>query len=177
MGAMLGDKNRAFSSAGNWTLLSCKWHDNFFFIVLSPQHGRLSRGYKPRIRRHIGFVRDYNSHNARSSRESIWRHCTLVLLDRKSVLSRARVWQLVRSQFFHLNLSFVRGIFVPAVLLTLCSFPKMGRKFLKFFEICPMLRFMLRHIMVYTLIDHSSRPMSGREILQLWYKKLCSVAV
>ena len=66
--------------------------------------------------------------------------------------------------FFHPN------CFVDILQLVAFCFMKKRRQFLKFFKICHTLRYMLRHIMVYTLIDHSSRPMSAREISQLWYK-------
>ena len=53
MAAMLVGKNKAFSSAGNLTVLSSKFYD-FFFVGLSPNMAALSRGCKPRIYKQLG---------------------------------------------------------------------------------------------------------------------------
>ena len=46
------------------------------------------------------------------------------------------------------------------------------RQFLKFSEICLLLRYMLVFCGLYTLMDHSSRPISLRDICQFWYHVL-----
>lgn len=68
---------------------------------------------------------------------------------------------------FHMKQS---NVFYWRLTSTNCQISFRHEKALRIFKICLTLLYMLGDVMVYTIIDSSSWPISAQEISQLWFK-------